>query len=694
MNKLFIATSFTFISIGQLIQAQNNIEIPDSIVNELQEIVVTAKQPTTKLIGSTLVSTIAGSRLQNIGTCLDVLAQLPLITVQDKNVTIIGKGTPEIYINGRPLRDSDELHQLQSFNIKRVELLTAPGAMYSSETKAVLKITTRQKFIDGLSLTERAEVSATRKLSANNLLDLSYRAGNLDFFTTGTIARNNRLIKGSTTNTLIYQGRESEVGSSQQNSYPSNNGTIKAGFNFADNKQSFGSYYRFNPERGKFKNIGSEWLNNNKPLDRNIDHKIKAQSHLISTYYDYKFTDQSNLHFDGNFRHSTSSNDIITSYPNQSISEVASTDKRTSDLWAGKLYISFPAWNGTFIVGTQDSYTHTSLNYLMMSQSVGEYIPSSSTDAKQTSVAAFVTWDRSFGQLNLSAGLRYEYVDYLFQVNGKNDNDVSRTDNLLTPDLSIGWNFNDQTQINLSYRMTTIKPPYSQLTGSLSYVGQHEIEGGNPSLKDEKRHGIQLFAMCNDFMLQADYTRSIDTYGFVKRLYPANSLQLIMQPTNMNVSALKFYFIWNKNISFWTPSFTVGIYRQWLRLDATNHNHPIFSYYFDNTVSLPNNFLLTLNAHGRTKGDMHTNRFENTWFSSDISISKSFFNKSLQIKMSATDIFNTSNSDWTMNTYGVFVNKQQSIDYREISLSATYRFNPKKSKYKGQNASDSEMERL
>ncbi len=62
--------------------------------------------------------------------------------------------------------------------------------------------------------------------------------------------------------------------------------------------------------------------------------------------------------------------------------------------------------------------------------------------------------------------------------------------------------------------------------------------------------------------------------------------------------------------------------------------------------------------------------------------------------MSATDIFNTSNSDWAMNTYGVFVNKQQSIDYREISLSATYRFNPKKSKYKGQNASDSEMERL
>lgn len=87
-------------------------------------------------------------------------------------------------------------------------------------------------------------------------------------------------------------------------------------------------------------------------------------------------------------------------------------------------------------------------------------------------------------------------------------------------------------------------------------------------------------------------------------------------------------------------------------------------------------------------------RFGNTWFSFDISISKSFFNKSLQIKISATDIFNTSNSDWTTNTYGVLVNKRQSIDYRGISLSTTYRFNPKKSKYKEQNASDSELKRL
>lgn len=54
----------------------------DSLIKELQEVVVTAKQPATKLVGSSLVSTIAGSNLQNAGNALDVLQQLPLISVE------------------------------------------------------------------------------------------------------------------------------------------------------------------------------------------------------------------------------------------------------------------------------------------------------------------------------------------------------------------------------------------------------------------------------------------------------------------------------------------------------------------------------------------------------------------------------------------------------------------------------------
>lgn len=693
MNTRLFIVILTAVIISGTGQAQNQ-EASDSLSRELQEVVVTAKQPATKLVGSTLVSTISGTNLAGLGNALDVLAQLPMIKVEDNTVSVIGKSNIEIYIDGRPMRDEQELRQLLSSNLKKVELLMAPGAAYASTTEAVLKITTRRNFVRGLSVTDRFELQRRRKWSVMDYLSLSYRAGNLEFFVDGTINSNNSLAKGVTTNTLVYDGRVTTVGSSQHNSYPTTTGVVKAGFNYSDGPQSFGAYYRYNPERGDFNNSGSEWLDDNPAISREIDKHIRAQSHLASLYYENTFAEKYLLHFDGDFRRSNENNSVATTYTDSSNPAVNSTDERASTLWAGKLYLNFPVGKGDFTVGTQDSYTHTSLDYRMLNDAVSEYIPSSLTDARQTSASLFASWSRLFGKFSLAAGARYEYVDYDFKVNGKRDEDVSRRDNLLTPDLSLGYSFNEETQISLSYKMATVKPPYSQLTGSLSYTGQHEIEGGNPALRDERMHDIQLFAMWKGFMLQADYTRSLDTYAFVKQVYPADNLQLLMHPVNIDVSALNLYLVWSRPIRRWTPNVTVGMYRQWLQLDNHRYDKPIFSYYFDNTVSLPHGWLVTANINGSSQGDMHTNRFAASWFTMDASVGKTFLDRSLTVRLSATDIFNTSNNGWTMNTFGVFVDKRQSYDRRGVSLAVTYNFQPRKSRYKGSSAAEAEMKRL
>ena len=639
-----------------------NVEASDSLTRELQEVVVTAKQPATRLVGSTLVSTIPGSNLADLGNALDVLAQLPMIKVEDNAVSVIGKSNIEIYIDGRPMRDGQELQQLLSSNLKKVELLMAPGSAYASTTGAVLKITTRRNFVQGLSLTDQFQLQRRRKWSVMDYLSLSYRAGNWEFFANGTVNRNNSLAKGVTTNTLVYNGKETTVGSSQHNSYPTTTGIVKAGFNYTNGPQSFGAYYRYNPEHGDFNNTGSEWLDKNPAISREIDKHIRAHSHLASLYYENTFADRYLLHFDGDFRRSNESNSVATTYPASSYPAVNSTDERTSTLWAGKLYLNFR--------------------------------PSSLTDAHQTSAALFASWSRMFGKFSLSVGARYEYVDYDFKVNGTRDEDVSRRDHLLTPDLSLGYSFNEESQISLSYKMATVKPPYSHLTGSLSYTGLHEIEGGNPGLRDEKMHDLQLFGMWKGFMFQADYTRALDTYAFVKQLYPADNLQLLMHPVNIDVSALNLYLVWSQPIRRWTPSVTLGMYRQWLNLDGTSYDKPIFSYYFDNTFSLPKGWMITANISGSSQGDMHTNRFGASWFTMDASVGKTFLNKSLTVKLSATDIFNTANNDWTMNTYGVFVDKCQSYDRRGVALNIIYNFQPRKSKYKGTSAAEAEMKRL
>ena len=693
MNSKQLFLSLTVIFSATAVSAQS-IEVTDSLTQQLQEVVVTAKQPATKLVGSTLVSTITGSNLANIGTALDVLAQLPMIKVEDNAVSVIGKSNIEIYIDGRPMRDEQELQQILSSNIKKVELLMAPGAAYESTTGAVLKITTRRNFVKGLSLTDVLQLKRSRKWSVMDYLGLSYRAGDWEFFLNGTLNHNNSLNKGTTTNTLIYNGTETVVGSRQYNSYPTTVGVIKGGLNYSHGSQSFGAYYRYNPERADFTNNGAEWLDNTELLLRDIAKQIRSHSHLASLYYENTFSGKYLLHFDGDFRNSHANNSVATTYPESATPAVNSTDSRTSTLWAGKLYLNFPLGKGDFTIGTQDSYTHTSLDYRMLNSSVSEYIPSSLTDARQTSAAMFASWSRMFGKFSLSAGARYEYVDYDFKVDGKRDEEVSRRDHLLTPDLSLGYSFDQESQISLSYKMVTVKPPYSQLTGSLSYTGLHEIEGGNPALHDEKMHDVQLFGMWHGFMLQADYTRSLDAFGFVKQLYPTDNLQLLMHPENINRTALNLYLMWSKPIRCWTPNVTVGMYQQWLTLDNTRHNKPIFAYYFDNTFALPHGWNITANFRGQTEGDMSTNRLGSTAFAMDASVGKTFLNKSLTVKLSATDIFNTSNNDWTMNTYGVRVDKHQSYDSRSISLNVIYNFQPRKSKYKGASAAEYEMRRL
>lgn len=690
--KILIPTLTAFLIIGNG-HAQNQ-EATDSLARELQEVIVTARQPATKLIGSTLVSTIPGTNLADLGTALDVLAQLPMLKVTDNSVSVIGKSNIEIFIDGRPMRDELELQQLLSSNLKKVELLMAPGAAYESTTGAVLKITTRRNFVKGLSLTDRFLIERRRKWSVMDYLNLSYRVGDWEIFVNGTVNHNNSVAKGSTTNTLVYDGKETIVGSTQHNNYPTITGVIKGGFNYAHGPQSFGAYYRYNPERGDFNNSGSEWLDDNPAISSVIDKHVRAHSHLASLYYENTFAGKYRLHFDGDFRRSNESNSVATTYPASSDPAVNSTDDRTSTLWAGKLYLNFPLGKGDFTVGTQDSYTHTSLDYRMLNNAVSAYIPSSLTDARQTSAALFASWSRMFGKFSFSAGARYEYVDYDFKVNGIRDEDVSRLDHLLTPDVSLGYSFNDESQISLSYKMATVKPPYSQLTGSLNYVGMHQIEGGNPALHDERMHDIRLFGLWRGFMLQADYTRALDTYAYVKQVYPASDLQLIMHPVNIDVSALSLYLVWNQPVRRWTPNVTVGMYRQWLKLDHNRHDKPIFSYFFDNTFSLPHGWIITANISGSSQGDMHTNRFGASWFTMDASVGKTFLNKSLTVKLAATDIFNTANNDWTMNTCGVLVDKRQSYDRRGLSLNIIYNFQPRKSTYKGTSASEAEMKRL
>ncbi len=142
-------------------QTNNNTTANDSIFSvELGDVVVTATRNIQRLSKGGLITDINGTSLSELGTCTDVLSQLPGVISNEGNLEVLGRGTPQIYINGRKLVDRSELNRLSSKEIQNVEVVFNPGAKYGAETKAVILIKTIKKQGDGLS----GSLSATGRL--------------------------------------------------------------------------------------------------------------------------------------------------------------------------------------------------------------------------------------------------------------------------------------------------------------------------------------------------------------------------------------------------------------------------------------------------------------------------------------------------------------------------------------------------
>ena len=93
----------------------------------LGEVVVKGYLPKTQAKGDAMVTQVSGTLLEKAGTAENLLNKIPNVTSQDGSVTVFGRGTPEIYINGRKMRNPQELDRLSSDDLKSVEVVSNPS---------------------------------------------------------------------------------------------------------------------------------------------------------------------------------------------------------------------------------------------------------------------------------------------------------------------------------------------------------------------------------------------------------------------------------------------------------------------------------------------------------------------------------------------------------------------------------------
>ena len=147
---------------------------------QLGEVVVEADLPKTRVKGNAMVTTVTGSVLEKAGTGNDLLDKIPGLSAKDGSVNVFGSGAAEIYINGRKMRNSSELDQLSSDDIKSVEVLRNPGARYDASVKAVVRIITQKPQGEGFGFNNRTYVGYQYDLGLLDQFNFNYRKGGFD----------------------------------------------------------------------------------------------------------------------------------------------------------------------------------------------------------------------------------------------------------------------------------------------------------------------------------------------------------------------------------------------------------------------------------------------------------------------------------------------------------------------------------
>lgn len=77
-----------------------------------------------------------------------------------------------------------------------------------------------------------------------------------------------------------------------------------------------------------------------------------------------------------------------------------------------------------------------------------------------------------------------------------------------------------------------------------------------------------------------------------------------------------------------------------------------------------------------------------------LSLRKSFSNDRLVLHLNMSDLLNSDRERWTLSGYGVVIDKDCNNYARAVSLTVTYNFNARRSKYKGTGAGNAEKSRL
>lgn len=673
----------------------------------LGEVVIKGDLPRTRIKGDAMITGVAGTLLEKSGTAENLLDKIPGVSANEGGVKVFGRGTPEIYINGRKVRDNSELDQLSADNIKAVEVINNPGARYAASVKAVIRIFTKKALGDGFGFSNRAYASYNKKWTVLDQFNFNYRSGGFDLLGMLYARDGHAWTKKQTVqDTYLDKYWQQKAYVDEEEHFQNVNTMLALNYTFNEN-HALGIRYNMSrtPQYTTFGDMPTDLLQDNVLSEQTFSKYwgcMQKTQHRANFYYNGQIGEWGiDFNADGFW-----SNQNQDDYTDEISKEVMTgiTDTRFvstfnevgNSLYAGKIIFSRSLLGGAFSFGGEYSHTNRKNDYRNPQGILSDDL----NEIKEGSIAAFAEYGRAFGDVNVQAGLRYENVAFDYSENDIHKDEQSKNYSNVFPSVAVSFPIGD-VQMQLSYAADITRPSYHQLRGNIVYNDRYTYESGNPLLKPTLSQNITLGASYKWVQLSAGYQNIKDAIVFTCDAYSESDptialIKMVNAPTFDNLFAS---LTLSPTIGFWSPQFSAQIVKQWYMTDSPEGrislNNPMAELSWSNDLQLPKGFLLNVDASWYSRGySENQHRVKEAWMA-NIMLYKDFMKKRLSLQFRANDIFNTMRTDvdlycGALRTMGMY----SKPNMRSVSLTVNYKFNSTKSKYKGTGAGESQKNRM
>lgn len=713
IQPLYVGSLSPYLDLG-------SIEIAES-ASTLQEVEVAAKQDEVSGKMDKKTFSVEDNVSQSGGSVLQVMQNLPGITVQDGKVQLRGNEKITILVDGKQTAltgfgSQYGLDNIPASAIERIEIINNPSSKYDANGNAgiiniIMKKNQQEGFNGKVGLagglgalwikknnfpTIRPQYQATPKI--NPSLSINYRKQKInaflqsDYLYTETLNKNEFVTRNYSDGTVIRQQTKRNRNTQFTNA--------KAGFdwNMSERDQLtvsglFGSekiidhgdepFFNSNLDtRLRLWQFLEDELKTTVMASAAYQHKFKEAGRLFNFGFNYTFHRENEKYFFDN---------ILPTYTGYDAFKLLS-DEQVFDLNAD--YIR-PLKYGRMETGLKIRKRDipTNMQFFPGINSPLDINAGGAATYKEIIPAIYGTYVYESKKVEAEVGLRLEYVDLEYQVN-PNHNTYKSDGYAYTqpfPTLRFGYKFNDRNKLSLFYNRRVDRPNEVDIRIFPKYDDAEIIKVGNPGLKPQFTNSFEMGykkSWQKGYLYMAAYHRMADaTITRISTTIAGSTLiYAIFQNVNKSYNT-GLEIVFTQEIAKWY-SFNLNLNGYHNRIDAftVNNLYPVAHTFsasaqeiysgnakFNNTFHFKKDIDAQITAIYLAPDLIPQGKIGQR-FSLDLGVKKKIQKGKGEIFLNATDLLNTMNIRRDIVGDGF---NYTSIDYYEtqvVRVGYTYKF--------------------